>query len=168
MKELWKQLEQYLKEYQPEVLKTLAPPATDEDILNLEKELNIILPKDFSEFLKIHNGQRNDAIAFFAGLELLSTDRILAEWKVWKELLDAGDFDDLIAQPQNGIKSSWWNPLWIPFTYNGSGDSICLDLDPDITGTAGQVITLWHDSSEREYKAISFTEWFSKMIKENC
>lgn len=168
MKELWEQVEQYLKAHQPEALKSLAPPATDNEITNLEKELGVTLPKDFVECLKIHNGQLDDAMAFFAGLEFLSTERILAEWKVWKELSDGSDFDDLIAEPQNGIKACWWNPLWIPFTYNGSGDNICLDLDPDIDGTIGQVITLWHDSSERECKAVSFTEWFTNMVKKNC
>lgn len=168
MKELWKRVEQYLQDYQPDVLRTLAPPATAKNILDLEKELGVILPKDFTEFLKIHNGQQNDGVACLVGLEFLSTGRILAEWKVWKELRDSGDFDDLIAQPQNGIKALWWNPLWIPFTYNGSGDNFCIDLDPDTEGSVGQIITLWHDSAEREYKAANFTEWFSRIVNENC
>ena len=38
------------------------------------------------------------------------------------------------------MRKVWWNLKWVPFTYNGGGDHPCIDLDPAVTGTVGQVV----------------------------
>lgn len=164
MQQQWKRLEAWLKAHNPALLADLNPPASDADIQALEQKLGVKLPADFVECLKVHDGQRGAADGLFAGLEFLSSQRILEEWRVWKQLLDGGDFDGAEAEPGVGIQPVWWNPKWIPFTYNGAGDHLCLDLDPSSQGRSGQVITLWHDDGARRKRADSFAQWFAEFV----
>ncbi len=164
MKQQWQRLEAWLKTHNPALLADLKPPASDADIQELEQKLGVKLPEDFVECLKVHDGQRGGGEWLFSGSEFLSSKRILEEWAIWKDLLDGGDFDGVEAEPGKGIKPVWWSPKWIPFTYNGAGDHLCLDLDPTSQGCSGQVITLWHDDGARKKKADSFTQWFAEFV----
>ena len=163
MTEIWKTIELKLTEIAPEILKSLNDGVTNEEVENLENIINAKLPIDFISFYKIHNGQETESAGLIECEELLSFDRILDEWKVWKDLLDSKDFEDnngpYISTPENGIKNNWWNPLWIPITHDGSGNYYCLDLDPEKDGNYGQIIRMWHDDPQRSLEAISFKEW---------
>lgn len=163
MKETWEQFEKWLSRHWPDGLNCLNPPATDEQIAKLEEKLEVELPDDFVACLKIHNGQSGYA-SIFDGMEFLSCEEIYSQWLVWKNLLDRGDFDDVSSEPEPGIKSDWWNPKWIPFTHDGGGDHLCLDLDPTAVGSSGQVITMWHDMGARELKAKSFAAYFEAYV----
>jgi cell wall assembly regulator SMI1 len=166
MRDVWTRFEAWLSEHWPEGLASLNPPATDEQITGLQQALGVTLPDDYVACLKIHNGQASNAGGgMFDGYEFLSTDEILAQWAVWKELLDGGDFAGCNSDPSNGIRDDWWNARWIPITHNGCGDHFCLDFDPDASGSEGQVITMWHDSGERELLSRSFGAWFESYTK---
>jgi cell wall assembly regulator SMI1 len=165
MHSLWTRFEVWLAEHWPEGLASLNAPATDEQIVRLQEALGLTLPDDYVACLKIHNGQAADVGGMFEGSEFLSTDEILAQWTIWKDLLDSGDFIGIKSDPSNGVRDDWWNASWIPFTYNGSGDHLCLDLAPHVCGSSGQVITMWHDSSERELLAPNFRSWFNSYLK---
>jgi cell wall assembly regulator SMI1 len=164
MEELFNKFKNWLIENYEDGFNDLNPPATDDEMSILESSLGLSLPKDFVDCLKVHNGQGNKAGGLFDGAEFLSTSRILDEWKVWKGLLDGGDFDGCKSEPDKCIKDDWWNQKWIPFTYNGAGDHYCIDTDPASFGVLGQVITMWHDSGERELLANSFLSWFSNYV----
>lgn len=165
MKNLWNSFEAWLSSNFAEGLEDLNPPATDDEISHLEHHLGFSLPADFVDCLKIHNGQKNTAGGLFEATEFLSTRRIAEEWKVWKELHDGGDFEGNLSNPAEGVKNDWWNPKWVPFTYNGAGDHFCLDLDPAPGGQSGQVITMWHDFGERALLAPSFQVWFQNYVQ---
>ena len=164
MKMQWERLEAWLKTNNSALLADLNPPASDADLQALEQQLAVKLPEDFVECLKVHNGQSGRADWLFSGSEFLSSQRILDEWAIWKDLLDGGDFDGAEAEPGAGIQPVWWSPKWIPFTYNGAGDHLCLDLDPASGGRAGQVIALWHDDGARKKTADSFAQWFAEFV----
>src|SRR5690606_12156798 len=159
MENSWKRMKSWLKTNAAHIVDELNGPATDEELLALEQQLNLTLPQEYKSFLKIHNGQDRDSEGLIDTEELLSTERVLEEWTVWKDLLDNGDFDDSQSDPDEGVKEDWWNPKWVPITYDGSGNHYCLDLDPAPGGTSGQIIRMWHDSGERELLADSFAEW---------
>lgn len=165
MKQAWEKLEAILYKTDPGLLADLAPPASNEEISNLERALGVSLPADFVACMEIHNGQHGMSHGLFDDHEFLSTSRILQEWSIWKGLLDSGDFEGTKSFPQSGIRSEWWNPAWIPFTYNGAGDHFCLDLAPTDAGISGQIITLWHDDGAREKQAGSFAQWFAQYIE---
>src|SRR6476660_10167222 len=138
MKEIWEKFESWLSTNWSDGLKDLNPPATEKEIAELESALGVSLPCDYVACLKVHNGQGNSAGGLFDNSEFLSTSAILDQWKVWKELLDSGEFNDYKSEPQEGIKDDWWNARWIPFTHNGGGDHYCIDLDPSARGSMGQ------------------------------
>ena len=163
MQEIWIKFEGWLSSNWPEGLSCLNPPASDDQIAQLESKLGFKLPADYIDCLKVHNGQTGFA-GVLDGMEFLSCDEVLSQWRVWKELLDCGDFNDNVSEPDEGVKNDWWNTKWIPFTHNGGGDHLCLDLDPAPTGTVGQVISMWHDMDAREWKAISFAEYFEEYV----
>lgn len=164
IKQKWNLFESWLSINWDEGLKHLNPPATDNDILKLEKTLNVKLPDDYIACLKIHNGQDEDVGGIFDNSEFLSTHAIIEQHSIWKKLHKSGTFDKFESNPSVGIKNTWWNNNWIPFTHNGGGDHYCIDLDPTSEGNKGQIITMWHDMSERDLLAPSFSVWFSNYV----
>ena len=166
MDQLWYRFEQWLKLNIPNGLAALNPPASDRSIIHLELKLDCTFPPALVESLKCHNGQRHNAPKLFDGMELLSLDRIEDEWEVWSELWSSGDFSMTKIDADPEIKTSWWNPKWIPILYNGAGDHVCVDLDPanHKTAKAGQLLTMWHDRPERQCIATGFEVWFESYL----
>jgi cell wall assembly regulator SMI1 len=162
---LWNQFEAWLAEHWPDGLAALNGPATETEIVELEDALGVRLPSDFAACLRIHNGQSDTAGGLFDNSEFLSTRAILEQWKVWKDLLDSGEFKGIESEPQSGIRNDWWHQKWIPITHNGGGDHYCIDLAPTAEGHCGQVITMWHDMAEREVQASSFHEWLDRYVR---
>ncbi|KVH54552.1 molybdenum cofactor biosynthesis protein MoaA [Burkholderia sp. MSMB1072] len=136
-------------------------PASEDDIDALQVALGTKLPGVLIDSLRIHNGQAALGDAFSGSDALLSVHEILAQWRVWKGLVDGGDFDGMTSEPDPGIAGDWYNLKWIPFTHDGSGNHLCVDLDPAEGGVAGQVIRVWHDDARRERIAGSFPEWLA-------
>lgn len=162
MEEIWARIEAWLRANAPQVLDTLQPGISDTQIQVLESFLGISLPDDFKESYQIYNGQSGDDYGLLEGREFLSLERLQQEWQIWKDLLDAGDFEGITSEPVAGIRDDWWNAHWLPLTYDGSGNHDCLDLNPAEGGTHGQVITMWHDAAEREILASSFRQWLEQ------
>lgn len=147
----------------PEIKDILLPPASDADIASLEEILEVSLPPDFIAALKICNGQQGNKYGVFNGHIFLSCAKIAKTWKMWNSLLEGGDFNDRKSSPDAGVRQDWWNPRWVPFTSNGSGDHFCLDMSPDSGGVKGQIIFVWHDMSERQNISNSFSCWLSEL-----
>ncbi|KIA79232.1 molybdenum cofactor biosynthesis protein MoeA [Chromobacterium piscinae] len=163
MDELWRQFEAWLAEHWPDGLASLNPPASDAQIAELVRQLGVTLPADYVACLKIHDGQSGGDF-LFDGMAFLSCEEVYRQWRVWKELLDDGVFAGETSEPEAGIKNDWWNPRWIPFTHNGGGDHLCLDLDPAESGTLGQVITMWHETGDRERVTAGFEAYFADFV----
>ena len=132
----------------------------------MKELINKSLPEDFKAFYGIHNGQDSTSEGIFDTEEFLSTERIMDEWQVWKDLFDKGVFDESVSEADDGVKEKWWHPAWVPITYDGSGNHYCLDLSPDEGGKKGQIIRIWHDSPERELIASSFSEWINEFAED--
>lgn len=166
MRDEWSRFESWLKAHFLKGYNDLNEPAKDEQINILESKLSVKLPSKFVEFMKTHNGQRGKSGWIIDGSELLSCERIIDEWEVWNGLLVRGEFEDNKEKRDNGVKDDWWNPNWVPFTYDGCGNHLCIDLDPAESGTVGQIITMWHDESERKIMAASFEQWFAQYVQD--
>jgi len=168
MKETWKIVEDKLKEVAPLVYNDLNAGATQADIDELENVIGKKLPADFIEFYKVHNGQTpikfDPDISLFEHTKLMSIAEITEVWTMWKEMVEAGEFEDdnkpWPTEPGAGIKKDWWNPFWVPFFDDADSNHYCIDLDPAPDGNYGQVIRTWHDDKERRLIARSFKEWF--------
>ena len=147
--------------------KLMQKGANDEEIEKLQATFsNIVIPNEFIDFYKRYNGQTPNTEGIVDGDELLSIDRILEEYSIWKDLVDSGEFDEP-SSPDPGIKNDWYNLLWIPITSNGCGDNYCLDLDPTSEGTYGQMIRMWHDDVVRTVEAISFSSFLEQFLGKN-
>ena len=164
MQNLWMRFEAWLVTNAPQLVDELNPGVTNAELSELATMIGAELPIDFQHFYRIHNGQRDEASGLFNGEELLSVPRMLAEWTIWNDLLNGGDFEGATSIPDAGIRADWWNPLWLPLTYDGAGNHCCLDLSPAPGGTHGQVIRMWHDGAERPLLATSFTEWLTRYV----
>ena len=165
MNKEFERFKQWLSLNYSDGLLDLNPPATDYEIEELTKILGVELPNDFLDVLRIHNGQKGESAWLFDSQEFLSTHRIIEEFNTWKNLLNT-QLQGKSSTPYEGVKNDWWNTNWIPFTSDGCGDNYCLDLSPTNTGTKGQIITLWYESSEREIVAPSFSLWFEEYVEQ--
>jgi cell wall assembly regulator SMI1 len=161
---IWNKLEAWIKTNAPDLKKSLKKGASDKQIAKLEKKLGVKLPEDYKTFLQLCNGLKDDAEAGFYDGDLLSCKNVAAQWTIWKDLLEGDHFEDITSNPQKGIRNDWWNPKWIPITHDGGGNHLCIDLDPARGGTPGQIITMWHDSEERELMYDNFSEWLEHIL----
>jgi cell wall assembly regulator SMI1 len=161
MESLVMRLRAALEALQPGLSAHLRPGVSEAGLAGLEGGLGLRLPDDVRAFYRQVDGQSPDGPGLWEGTELLSAERILDEWTVWKDLLERGDFVDVKCDPDPGVKDDWWNAKWVPLTYNGSGDHHCLDLDPGVGGRNGQVIEMWHDEPTRPLVAPAFRKWLT-------
>ncbi len=160
MKEIWRTFKKEVLKQNKDFGQKLNNGVELKEIKKLEDLISKKLPQDFIDLYTENDGQDESTSGIFNCEEFLSIERLISEWKIWKELHEGGDFEDFESEPNsNSIKKDWWNPLWIPITYDGSGNHICIDLDPTENGVKGQVIRMWHDDSERELISNSLTEW---------
>ena len=144
--------------------------ASDQELIALEQHIAANLPEPFKAFYRIMDGQTESNEGCFKGKNFLNIEGIISEYDTWNELLNDGIFKDedgpFISDPDKGVKNDWWNPLWIPITADGSGNNLCIDLDPAIGGTKGQIITMFHDSAYRCIEAVSFDIWFDQYVND--
>jgi cell wall assembly regulator SMI1 len=164
MRDVWDRIEAWLSANAPNVLEGLNSGASEAALQEAEAYLGVAFPADVRESYGIHNGQPRDAPGLTDGGEFLSLERMREEWQLWKDPLDGGDFDGITSEPQEPIRNDWWHPKWIPLTYDGAGNHLCLDLDPAPGGNLGQIITMWHDDGERTVEAPSFRAWLEELV----
>ncbi|NLR78558.1 SMI1/KNR4 family protein [Chitinophaga eiseniae] len=168
MQQYWIRWENWMTQHAPRLLNLLRSGASFESVESLEKLIGTALPPAFKTFYAIHDGQQKARAGLIDADQLLSMEDITAQWYHWKDQLDAGTFtwrdEPIQSTPDTGIKNDWWNPLWIPFTSDGFGNHLCIDLDPAPGGKHGQIITLWHDDSHRAILAPSFEAWLEDYL----
>tara|TARA_R110000868_G_scaffold411745_1_gene708509 strand:- start:3321 stop:3602 length:282 start_codon:yes stop_codon:yes gene_type:complete len=80
--EVWSQLENWLIKNASHLMEGLNLPASNNNIEQLEKQIDVKLPSEYIEFLKSRNGQNRDSEGLIDTKELLSIERILEEWTV--------------------------------------------------------------------------------------
>jgi len=162
MEGTWKRIEDWLAAHAPAAAAGLNPPASDADIAAAEQCVGVTFPEAVRASFRRHDGQDPEAPWLMDGWELLSLARLRDEWKVWRDLLDGGDFAETRSDGDGEtVRSDWWHPAWIPLTYNGCGDHHCVDLAPGPQGTAGQIIEMWHDNGARPAVAPGLEAWLA-------
>ncbi|KOY54955.1 MULTISPECIES: SMI1/KNR4 family protein [unclassified Streptomyces] len=57
----WHRIETWLGEYAPRSHRRLPPPASEEEIRAVERELDLVIPADVRAFYRLHNGTGPDA-----------------------------------------------------------------------------------------------------------
>ena len=132
--------------------------ASEAAIVAAEQELGATFPAEVRAWFAAHDGAGEQFIA--DNRELLSLQRVVSEWKIWKGLLDEGTFEDNDhGSPGPGVQQVWWIPEWIPLSYDGAGNHDVLDLAPASGGKVGQILSFWHDDDVREVIAPNMLDW---------
>lgn len=167
MQDIWNRFEAWLDKHANQLLDDLNEGATDAAFEPLERMMGVDMPEDFKEFYKIHNGQFAESEDRLFGIEeLYSIERMIEVRQKWKAKFDAGEFDDLESEPQDGIRSEWWNPYWLPITGDITGNHYCVDFAPTRQGKIGQIIRMLHNNPKRKLVASSFREWMETYVIE--
>lgn len=159
------------QKHHPEAVLQLNAGADDSELAALEAMVGAPLPDGFKAIYRDHNGQRSDSAALFNGEVWLDLGQMAQVWTVWKDLYDSQMFSDEHGQDQGSapdsaaIQALWWSPLWLPFSHDGAGNHLCVDLSPTAEGTYGQVIQVWHGDAERSLQAASFEQWLEPYVE---
>lgn len=110
------------------------------------------LPQSFVSIYANCNGQFRTKAGFVFGLSLLSTEKIIHELNVWREIIDqglAGLNESCSSLTPSAIKIEYANTKWLPLLGDGGGNFIGVDFDPGPTGTKGQIINFGRDEDDK-------------------
>lgn len=163
---VWTRIERVLEECAPDTARTLAPPARDAEINDLEAAVGLSLPEDFRKSLRIHNGQDDPTRCHRFCIEgvLATTKQIAETWQMLTEL--DGQFRCQDCQWDTHGHGEWWNRHWVPFTA-GDGDCLCINLDPQVRpgGVHGEIVCHVHDSRHEPGIARSYGDWLEAIAE---
>lgn len=156
--DLWCRIERVLKTHAPNTATTLAPPASERELADLESAIRLTLPPDLRASLKIHNGQIDPTRchAFCGEGILLSTSKIADRWRMVTEIDEDSRFDYAPGQ------GPWWKTTCIPFT-DAEGNMLCVDMDPALEDRMGEVVCHVHDGEIERGLGTSFKDWLSSL-----
>ncbi len=144
MKEIVGRLEAWYAKSTPSAKLALRPGATDRAIDAAEKAMKTKFPAEFREWLRIHDGQGEDATIDWAPgcTRLAPLSAMVAQWKDERDM----DDDDHVGELQEGgrIQNILFHSKRIPIagTKYWDGDKTYLDFVPGPKGKPGQIITL--------------------------
>ena len=89
MERIWHRIETWLGSNAPSMLQSLAPGATDDELLRFESELGRRLPEDVALSYRIHDGQREGwgiPERFLYGDQLYPLSKAIEKWDGLKDL----------------------------------------------------------------------------------
>src|SRR5262249_44725352 len=145
----------------------LNPGATPAAIAAFEEAIGLVLPDDFKESLRLHDGGDDFWFTETSG-EFLSLDGMLKQWKMYRQAQRKGEYatedEDWEASDIEGpIKPIFWNTKRI-FVTDNSGDHWTLDLDPPEDGAYGQILDQSHEGGPTQVLARSWTDLLSQLV----
>jgi cell wall assembly regulator SMI1 len=173
VREVWARIEAALRATAPDLLAALPPGASPEAVVATERRLGVEFPADVRESFAIHDGSGgahtesgvdllpHDAYGLI-GVPMLSLAECVSDWESWLEASEGGRFDDSRANPSGPIRRKWWCRGWVPVTWDGGGDHLCIDLDPAPGGVLGQVIYFSHEEGPLEVVALSWRTYLEE------
>jgi cell wall assembly regulator SMI1 len=149
MQDVWNRIEAEIRRQAPGELAFLSRKATKAQIDKLESLVGRPLPDDIRQSYAIHNGVRGYLVPSHPGRNsfdlLLDLKTIAHELKTWRGMLEGGEFAGNKPNPTGPIRRVWWSMGWVPIIGEGTGDHLCIDLDPPEGGSYGQVFDFGHE-----------------------
>lgn len=106
LKRIWRQIEMWLAENAPEILKTLAQLATRAKIAAAEQQIGCRLPRAVQDSHLIHDGTKYETL--LEGWELMSLENAVDARKFLKGLQTDSDFDVKCKADSEFIKPVRW------------------------------------------------------------
>lgn len=138
----YKKISNWLKSNAPKLAEfSLQPPATKNDVQELENEIGKALPEDFKQLYFWHNGldDANNLGSLFYGMDFLPIEKIKIEYASRKRTVNPENYP--LKKADKGIDAtSVLNHDWIMFAFDNSHTALFLDLTPTSEGKYGQII----------------------------
>ncbi|KNZ75508.1 Glucan synthesis regulatory protein [Termitomyces sp. J132] len=153
----WNRIRAWLHREYPELGDTLNYGILPLDLSQIEMQFGFALPPVIRESYLCCDGQEAESAAgcsegLFFGLKLLPLEDVLQEWKFWREV--DGDpatganprlREAMQSIPPGWIRKEYSQRGWIPLIADKVGNYIGVDLNPDESGSVGQVIIFGRD-----------------------
>lgn len=140
-------------------------PASDDEILEVETKLNITLPENFKESLKINAFETNvqDFVyPWLGGWNILLNCEEMLSFTLRSRKLDFDVFDNRIELNDEYRR---WNEKWVIIFQWNMDYFIVLDLSDD-PKKYGQVLCLCIEDGSIAKWADSFKTWFEEAVNE--
>ncbi|MCM8537845.1 MAG: SMI1/KNR4 family protein [Lentisphaeraceae bacterium] len=132
-------------------------PATLASLDQLKKETSLELPDEVLELYKMGNGQAEDGFALFRGMTLLSISEVIKNWQQMKTV----KHKEMTLHKEGRVKADYWNEKWLPIAADAGNNYICVDFDPVLGGSKGQLIRVYTDANIREFIAKTPKSYFA-------
>jgi cell wall assembly regulator SMI1 len=181
---LWRQLTEALARVDPMIVHDLYPAADDAAVERLRAELTVPLPAEMEALYRANNGEGRLGLGRKSEV-LMGVERCVVElfWvsepthvhgRVGYYFMPIDGIDGVITAfrqlpASGGVWEEHHGPVrpasdrWIPFAKDFSGNFLCIDLDPDVDGTPGQVIELVFDEGRRKVVSSSLEEFLASL-----
>lgn len=174
----WEYIKNWCMENCNDMYASFNDPCSYQDLNDVEKDMNVTLPKPFKVSSRIHDGQELDGLSgvqgLFFGLTLMTLDDIVSMREHWAKI-----HRNLYSSPQRQkklpiqgsippgfIKLQYCNPMWIPIVTDNAGNHIAIDLDPGIKGTVGQIIIFGRDFDTKFVIAENWGEFMATFVND--
>jgi cell wall assembly regulator SMI1 len=143
------------------------PPASAEALADLAARLAFPLPDDLRALLLTSDGGRPGSYPLPMRAteptkwQHLSAAEIAERWIFLDSVAHDVRFEGVV-RTVGPVRAVWWNRGWIPIADCGTGDVVCIDMDPAQGGVAGQLILYAHDFAERNVLYRAALDWLSE------
>lgn len=148
----WVVLREKIESKFPALLGAIDNESNIESLSKISDLVENALPKSFVSIYANCNGELPTGAGFIFGLSLLSTEKIIHELNVWRDIIDQGLEglnESCSSQTPNAIKVEYANTKWLPLLGDGGGNFIGIDFDPAPSGTKGQIINFGRDEDDK-------------------
>ena len=158
----WMRIDRWLIQQDPLLMQKMGKGATPESIAAAEAALGVELPDAVRASYAIHDG--SSIMSLFPSGDYLSLDGMFEQYKIWKELVEEGTFEDEVSEPEGPIQKVHYHLKWIPLTHN-SGDHTLIDLAPGEGGKVGQLIDFSHETGPERVASSGLAEYLSVLAE---
>jgi len=176
--QLWQQLTEALARVDPRIVDDLYPAADDAAIERLRAGLRFPLPAELEALYRANNGEGRLGFDHESAVELFwvsepahvhgrvgyyfmpidGIDGVIVDFRSVTTPYEEADWED----HHGPVRPA--SDRWIPFAKDFGGNFLCIDLDPDVGGTPGQVIELVFDESRRKVVSSSLEQFLASLL----
>ena len=160
---VWRQIESLLNELPRNNKIMLRDVATNADLRAAEQQFGTPLPDDWRDSLQIHDGQAPYCESLLEQWRLLPVSEAVYAWSKLNKLNAIGVFKQKRARSANPA-AEWWSNRWIPFTENGAGDYLMIDMSSATSGSR-RILHYSHESGERPVVATDLSAWLNIVVR---
>ena len=168
----WNTYKEELFKKMPFLRDTLNKGASEDEIRDVEAKMGLNFPEDLRNLYLDNNGDDMEAICgVLLGFHLFDLDDLYYQWEGWKDIINEWTPEEIentainTSEPDGFIKKRYADLKWIPLCDDGSGNHIGVDLDPDVKGKVGQIISFGRDEDDKYVLADSLNAFFERLTR---